>query len=164
LAVATFLRHPGFSTGRPVHRMKLLNPALHTEEGFSLDSMLDVIFLLLIYFMVTAAFVKEETDISLSLPSRVQQDAPLDMPEEQIIDVLADGTVLLNGQPLDRPQQSDLPQLTTTLTRFRQAAADAQVSAFIIVQAEDEARHQRVMDVLNACAVARITLVSFNLE
>lgn len=144
--------------------MKHANPADGYEDGFSLDSMLDVIFLLLIYFMVTAAFVKEETDISLSLPSRVQQDEPLDMPEEQIIDILADGAVLLNGQAHDPPLDPALPRLTATLTRFRQAAADAQVPAFIVVQAEDDAHHQRVIDVLNACAVAQITLVSFNLD
>ena len=118
--------------------MKASNPALESEDGFSLDSMLDIVFLLLIYFMVTAAFVKE--------------------------DILADGTVMLNGQPYDAPENHDLPQLTTILTRFRQASADAKVPAFIIVQAVDEARQQRVIDVLNACAVAGITLVSFNLE
>ena len=144
--------------------MKPTNPAEGYEDGFSLDSMLDVIFLLLIYFMVTAAFVKEETDISLSLPSRVQQDEPLDMPEEQIIDILADGSVLLNGQAHDPPLDHALPRLTATLARFRQSAADALVPAFIVVQAEDEAQHQRVIDVLNACAVAQITLVSFNLD
>ena len=144
--------------------MKTQNPALEQDEAFSLDSMLDVVFLLLIYFMVTAAFVREETDITLSLPSRVQQEDSLDMPEEQIIDILADGIVLLNGQPYDRPEDPSLPLLTATLTRFRQAAADAKVPAFIIVQAEDEATHQRVIDVLNACAIARITLVSFNLD
>ncbi len=144
--------------------MKTQNPALEQDEAFSLDSMLDVVFLLLIYFMVTAAFVREETDITLSLPSRVQQEDSLDMPEEQIIDILADGIVLLNGQPYDRPEDPSLPLLTATLTRFRQAAADAKVPAFIIVQAEEEATHQRVIDVLNACAIARITLVSFNLD
>jgi biopolymer transport protein ExbD len=144
--------------------MKLDQPARAHDAEFSLDSMLDVVFLLLIYFMVTAAFVKEETDVSLSLPSRVQQDEPLDMPEEQIIDILVDGTVLLNGQMYDGADAPALPTLTTILTRFRQSAADAKVPAFIIVQAEDEAPHQRIIDVLNACAVAKISLVSFNLE
>lgn len=144
--------------------MKSRHSALDEDIGFSLDAMLDVVFLLLIYFMVTAAFVREETDITLSLPSRVQQDQPLDMPEEQIIDIMRDGAVLLNGQAYDEAQDPQLPQLTATLTRFRQSAADAQVPAFIIVQAEDEAQHQRVIDVLNACAVAKISLVSFNLE
>ena len=134
------------------------------DEGFSIDSMLDIVFLLLIYFMVTAAFVKEEADISMSLPSRVQQDEPLDMPEEQVLDIMADGTVWLNGQPFDDATSAMLPQLTRTLSRFRQAADDAQVPAFIVVQAEDAAAHQRIIDVLNACAVAEISLVSVNLD
>jgi biopolymer transport protein ExbD len=134
------------------------------SEGFSLDSMLDIVFLLLIYFMVTAAFVKEEADISMSLPSRVEQDEPLDMPEEQVLDIMADGSVWLNGQLFDDAMSANLPELTRTLSRFRVAAADAGVPAFIVVQAEDNARHQRIIDVLNACAVAEISLVSFNLE
>lgn len=134
------------------------------ETGFSLDSMLDIVFLLLIYFMVTAAFVKEEADISMSLPSRVEQDEPLDMPEEQVIDIMTDGSVWLNGQPFDDETSNLLPELTRTLARFRVAAEDAGVPAFIVVQAEDAARHQRIIDVLNACAVAEISLVSFNLE
>ncbi len=133
-------------------------------EGFSLDSMLDIVFLLLIYFMVTAAFVKEEADISMSLPSRVEQDEPLDMPEEQVLDIMGDGSVWLNGQPFDDAMSHDLPELTRTLSLFRVAAEDAGVPAFIVVQAEDDARHQRIIDVLNACAVAEISLVSFNLE
>ena len=133
-------------------------------DGFSLDSMLDIVFLLLIYFMVTAAFVKEEADISMSLPSRVEQDEPLDMPEEQVLDIMGDGSVWLNGQPFDDAMSHDLPELTRTLSLFRLAAEDAGVPAFIVVQAEDDARHQRIIDVLNACAVAKISLVSFNLE
>lgn len=144
--------------------MKSFDPTAGEETGFSLDSMLDIVFLLLIYFMVTAAFVKEEADISMSLPSRVQQSEPLDMPEEQVLDIMADGTVRLNGQTFDDALSVSLPQLTRTLTRFRQAAADAQVPAFIVVQADDDAAHQRIIDVLNACAVAEISLVSFNLE
>ena len=144
--------------------MKANRDMLEEDSGFSLDSMLDIVFLLLIYFMVTAAFVQEEADISMSLPSRLQQEQPLDMPEEQVIDIMADGTVLLNGLEFDDPTRHDLPRLTRTLSRFRDAAADAQVPAFIVVQAEDTARHQRIVDVLNACAVAGISLVSFNLE
>jgi biopolymer transport protein ExbD len=144
--------------------MKSHHPVGEEDDGFSIDSMLDIVFLLLIYFMVTAAFVKEEADISMSLPSRVQQDEPLDMPEEQVLDIMGDGSVWLNGQPFDDAMSATLPQLTRTLTRFRAAAEDAQVPAFIVVQAEDDATHQRIIDVLNACAVAEISLVSFNLE
>ena len=113
--------------------MKSFDPTVGEETGFSLDSMLDIVFLLLIYFMVTAAFVKEEADISMSLPSRVQQSEPLDMPEEQVLDIMADGTVRLNGQPFDDAFSADLPQLTRTLSRFRHAAEDALVFAFIVV-------------------------------
>ncbi|MCC5023195.1 MAG: biopolymer transporter ExbD [Candidatus Synoicihabitans palmerolidicus] len=67
----------GPTEGRKGAVMKANREMFAEEDGFSLDSMLDIVFLLLIYFMVTAAFVKEAADISMSLPSRMEQEEPL---------------------------------------------------------------------------------------
>ena len=47
--------------------------------------MIDVAFLLLLYFMVSATLQKQEADISFSLPGRIQQDEAIEMPDEQIV-------------------------------------------------------------------------------
>lgn len=131
-------------------------------DPVDLTAMIDVVFLLLIYFMVTSALVKTEADISIQLPTPgVVQTEPLDLPEEHFVEVREDGQVLLNGQPFDGPFDAELPLFTRTLTRLRESSDLARVKTQVVIQAEDHAQHGRVIDVLNACAAAEIQHVSF---
>lgn len=144
--------------------MKVPNPESLTgpADAVDLTSMIDVVFLLLIYFMVTSAIVKTEADISILLPTPgVEQTDPLDLPEEHYVQVMEDGQVMLNGQPFDGPFDPALPQFTRTLTRLRESSDQAKVKTMVTIQAEAYAQHGRVIDVLNACAAAQIKLVSF---
>jgi len=125
--------------------------------------LIDVVFLLLIFFMVTSSLQKFETDLSIQLPGRVKQSESLAMPDEQIVEILADGRVLLNNQFYDTPDSRDMPQLTAVLRRFKQASDLANVRAMLTIQAAGRSMHERVMDVLNAAAGADIAFVSIGL-
>ncbi len=144
--------------------MRIGNPAelfgAKSDEEMQIAPLIDVVFLLLIYFMVTTSLLRLETDLGIQLPGRVKQSEQLKMPDEQIVEVFADGRVMLNNQTFDSPNSRELPELTSTLKRFRQASDLANVKAMVTVQAEDEALHGRVIDVLNACAGADIQFVS----
>ena len=84
------------------------------------------------------------------------------MPDEQIIEVLANGHIVLNDREYtDLTTKADLADLENTLTRYREASALMNTPAMITVAAEDNSRHERVIDVLNACAGAKITSVTF---
>jgi len=133
------------------------------EELFQMAPMIDVVFLLLIYFMVSATLLKQEADLSIQLPGRVKQAQMLKMPDEQIIEIRADGKVILNSQTYDTPDSRDMPQLTTTLIKFKSMADDAQSKAMITIQSADNAKHQKIIDVLNACSSAQIVHVTFGL-
>lgn len=133
----------------------------HEDEEMQMAPIIDCVFLLLIYFMLTTTLLKTEADLGIQLPGTVKQLVTLKMPDEQILEVQADGQVVLNGMPFDPPDSRDMPLLTQTLIRFRQAADAANVGAFVTIQAADEVAHQRVVDVLNACAAAKITNVTF---
>lgn len=125
--------------------------------------LIDVVFLLLIFFMVTSSLQKFETDLSIQLPGRVQQSEQLAMPDEQIVEILEDGRVMLNNQFYDAPDSREMPQLTAVLTRFKQASDLANVRALLTIQASGKSHHERVMDVLNAAAGANIAFVSIGL-
>ena len=125
---------------------------------------IDCVFLLLIYFMLTTTLLKVEADLGIQLPGLVKQSVTLKMPDEQIIEIQPDGQVVLNGQTFDPPESREMPALTRTLTLFRQAADSANVKAMITIQADDDVFHQRVIDVLNACAAAKITNVTFGIS
>jgi biopolymer transport protein ExbD len=123
--------------------------------------MIDMVFLLLVFFMVSAKPIKQESDVNIGLPGTVAQEEALDIPDEQRIKIDPAGQVILNDQPIDSPQSPDLPNLTATLKRFKESADANKSEALVTIDADDRANHQRIVTVLNACAVANITGVTF---
>lgn len=131
--------------------------------SFQIAPMIDVVFLLLIYFMVGSTIQKQEADIAFRLPGTVALDEPLDIPDEQIIEIRNDGQVVVNDHPCDTPAAARLTELTGMLARFRQAAEAGRSSAIVTIAPEEGVDHQRVVRVLDACAKAGIAHVNFAL-
>ena len=123
--------------------------------------MIDVVFLLLFYFMVSANIQKQEADISFSLPGRIQQDEAIEMPDEQIVQILANGQALVNDYPYDSPEAPRYWQLETMLNRFREASESNLVEARITLAPDDKTAHEMVVKVMDACSHAGIESVSF---
>ncbi|MEX1117248.1 MAG: biopolymer transporter ExbD [Terrimicrobiaceae bacterium] len=140
-----------------------LMAASKDDEEIQMSSMIDIVFLLLIYFIVTTSLAKSEADLGIQLPGTVVQTTTLKMPDEQIIEVAADGSVILNGMAFDSVTSRDMPELVATLVRFRQASDATKNPAMISIQADEEVVHQRVVDVMNACATAEIKNVTFGM-
>jgi biopolymer transport protein ExbD len=123
--------------------------------------MIDMVFLLLVFFMVTAKPVKQESDISLGLPGTVAQEEALDLPDEPRIRIADDGSIMLNDSVLGAPADAALGELVATLKRFKESADANKSEALVTLDAADGTNHQRIVDVLNACARADITGVTF---
>jgi biopolymer transport protein ExbD len=122
--------------------------------------MIDMVFLLLVFFMVSAKPIKPESDIPMGLPGQVSQEEAVDIPDEARVIIEPDGQVVLNEQQLDSPVSSSLPELRSVLERFRKAAENARSDALVTIAPHDTVPHQRLIDVLNACAEAGITGVT----
>jgi biopolymer transport protein ExbD len=123
--------------------------------------MIDIVFLLLVFFIVTSRPQEQESDLSLTLPGTVAQDQALEIPDEQRVVIGADGSVELNELVLGEPGDQALARLVATLARFRLAAEANRAGAMVTLAPHDDVAHQRVMDVLNACAKAGLHNVSF---
>ena len=132
------------------------------EPALNVSSLIDMVFLLLVYFMATCSLVKSEGDLGIRLPGMVQQAVAVDMPDEQMIEVRANGQVFLNGREFGSHDSQDLPDLVGVLLKYKAASDASKNKALITVAAEDKAKHQRVIDVLNACAEAGIENVTFS--
>ena len=52
---------------------------LHTEDKVDLTPMIDIVFLLLIYFMVTATLIRQEASLNIQLPA-LSIAPPVDTP------------------------------------------------------------------------------------
>lgn len=118
--------------------------------------MIDMVFLLLVFFMVSAKPVQPERDIPMGLPGQVAQEEIVDLPDEARVIIEPTGQVVLNEQNLDEPASSSLPELRAVLTRFRLSAENAKTEALVTLAPHDTVPHQRLVDVLNACAEAGI--------
>lgn len=126
--------------------------------------MIDCVFLLLIFFMVTTTLHRQEADISFALPGVADQSESVEIPDEQIIEIYEDGRVLLNDLEYDSPDDPEMPELVDTLLRFKATADANKVEAMITIAPAGLVKHQRVVDVLNACAAAKISNVTFAME
>ena len=131
------------------------------KAAVDMTPMIDCVFLLLVFFMVSTTFNKQEADISFALPGTAAQSDAVEIPDEQIIQITEAGNVFLNDLEYDKPTDPDMPELVKTLTLFRQTADANQVPAMITIAPEDNVKQQRVVDVLNACTAAKIANVTF---
>ena len=131
------------------------------KAAVDMTPMIDCVFLLLVFFMVSTTFNKQEADISFALPGTAEQSDSVEIPDEQIIQITAAGNVFLNDLEYDKPTDPDMPELVKTLILFRQTAEANKVPAMITIAPEDDVKQQRVVDVLNACTAAKIANVTF---
>ena len=132
---------------------------IHSEpEGnleFQIAPMVDVIFILILFFMCSAGATKVENELSLKLPGRLSQDQPIRMLDEQIIEIEENGQIILNDQ------QMDTSRLSATLQRYKAISDDSKSSTVITILTAKNTKYQRIIDVLNECAVAKIESVTF---
>lgn len=137
------------------------NPYLAEEDKFDLTPMIDIVFLLLIYFMVTTALIKEEADLGIKLPANVPPSDDTPPPQEQVVEILASGEVYLNGASVDHIESRQMPELTRTLKRLKAANDRGDFKTSVTIIADADSLHQRSIDVLNACGAADIKFVMF---
>ena len=132
--------------------------------GFQIAPMVDVVFVIMLFFMVMAGAVKVENELSTKLPGSAENSAPTEFNDETIISISDEGEVSLNDEPFDSAQSADLPQLRATLMRLKENADNAHQPAIVTIVSDAHAKYSRTIDVLNALAAAKISTVTFNVE
>ena len=101
-----------------------MNLTKYTEEEkvkLEVSPLIDVVFLLLIYFLVTATLIKKEGDISFMLPANVPADTMITLPVEIVIQIATDGTVSADGLTF-AAQDKDLNGLVSHIKGARAVA------------------------------------------
>tara|TARA_R110002096_G_scaffold21252_1_gene69232 strand:- start:432 stop:869 length:438 start_codon:yes stop_codon:yes gene_type:complete len=131
------------------------------DPELDISPLIDVAFLLLIYFLVTTTLQKSEADLSLTLPGIEKQDSREVKIDQMLVKVDASGVVLVNEEVSDSdPDDRELPNLTERLSRYSASAEVANTETQVIIECDGEAVGQRFIDVLNVCAKAKIKNVS----
>ncbi len=135
------------------------------DPELDISSLIDVCFLLLIYFIVTSTITPRETDLSMALPASTPSS---EQPKIEPMFIRVEGTgAIYSGtgtsqQPLDSdPTVRNLPLLVSQLDLYSAAARSAGSNPLVQIYVDPGATQQRVIDVLNALAGANITSVTF---
>jgi biopolymer transport protein ExbD len=132
--------------------------------GFQIAPMIDVVFVIMLFFMVMAGAVKVERELNTKLPGTAETSGPTEFVDEIIINIAENGEVLLNDDPMDTPTSKEMPQLRGTLMRLKQGADAAKAPMLVTVVSEPEAHYKRTVDVLDSLAVAQIENVTFTVS
>ncbi len=121
------------------------------NPGFPLTPMIDVVFLLLCFFVTSQIFAQWETEIDVALPTAATGDVPQRLPGEVIINVRADGAAVVNGQVLDDAR------LRTMMDRLVELFPGQPV----LLRADKATAYEHVVRVLDTCRQADIWNISF---
>lgn len=131
--------------------------------GFQIAPMIDVVFVIMLFFMVMAGAVKVEKHLISTLPGSVESDS-VDFVDETIIDISEDGEISLNDEPMDTPTSKAMPVLKGSLMRLKQNAVSSGNKMVVTIVSEGQAPYERVVDALNALSAAQITDVTFTVS
>jgi len=128
------------------------------DIGFQIAPMVDVVFVLMLFFMASAGVQVVEKELAMNLPSGVGK--PADVPTTPIIvDISGDGIVSVNDRPLGDKTDKNLQQLRDF---FKQSIAQFGDKDPVIVRPSPETTHERIMDVLNAAAASSVKNLAFS--
>ena len=115
--------------------------------SLSLTPLIDVVFLLLIFFLVATRFAQEDRELDVVLPS-ASEAMPLTVkPKELFVNIDKDGRFYVDGRTLTVDEVEEV---------LRQAAADNPVDQSVIIRADKRVQFDYVVAVMNACNVVGI--------
>ncbi len=120
----------------------------------NLTPMIDIVFLLIIFFMVGTTFSQMDKQIELQVPEVSDRGALTAAPEKRVINVLRDGRITLDDQFVS------LEQLEQQLGAARGQYAGLGVT----VRGDSRAAFQPVAEVLNACKQAGISELAISVK
>ncbi len=136
--------------------MKFKIPFSEGDEELNMAPMIDMVFLLLIFFMV-ASHLNDLERVPVLLPVAEQAKVPKDVPNRQLISITADDasgekvTFFINQQSLN------LEQFEEEIDRIASVNPDVQ----IYLRADRRVLHKHIKSVMSACAEAGIIDIAF---
>jgi biopolymer transport protein ExbD len=119
--------------------------------GMQLAPMIDIVFLLLIFFIVTWQFTRSETELSVSVPTAEEGADPQRQRGEIVINILGDNTIRVEGLTVG------LEQLQQKLSLIAQQHENQPVR----IRGDGAVAYQRIVEVIDTCQKSGIWNISF---
>ncbi len=120
----------------------------------NISSLVDVLFILIIFFLVATKFSEEERDVPMQLPRAAEGSTLSAAPNVAIVNIRKDGSVFLGNQPIT------LPDLQLAMVE----AVRANPGQKVLVRADENARHGAVAHAVLACHNAGVREANIGYE
>lgn len=127
------------------------------EFGLQIAPMLDVMFVLLLFFMVSAGQVAKERELGVQVPGQGKPSNPTDSVTPVTLAISKDGEVRYNDALMGSPNDHELTELRDTMKQLISVSGEQPV----IIKPDATTAHQRLIDVLNACSYAGVKNLTF---
>ena len=115
--------------------------------ALSITPLIDIVFLLLIFFLVATRFAEEDRELDVVLPSASEAQPLVVKPKELFVNVDKDGVYFVGGQHMGAAGLEKV---------LLQAVANNPANQSVIIRADRRCEFQAVVTVMNLCNKARI--------
>lgn len=119
--------------------------------GFQIAPMIDIVFLLLCFFVTSQIFAQWETEIDIALPTAQTGETPQRLPGEIIVNLHPDGRTVVNGRTLE---EAGLSAMLGRLVELYPGQP-------IVLRADRATPYEHVIRVLDLCRGADLWNISF---
>jgi biopolymer transport protein ExbD len=131
--------------------MKLRKRAEPQTFGFQIAPMVDILLVLLCFFIMTWSFARKELDLKVKVPSAQNAQESISVVNQTVLNVRVDGTVIWNNVAVPRAE------LIARLKKLSELFPDYS----IILRGDEHTEWVRIAAVLDACHEASIWNVAF---
>jgi biopolymer transport protein ExbD len=131
--------------------MNLRSRAIPVHPGIQLAPLVDVLLLLLIFFLLTWNAARNENELDVKVPkasAAKEKSAPVG---DVVVNVKADGNVVVNRRTLSAAELTDLLK---SLVQLNSEQA-------VIIRGDEAGAYKNIINVLNICTDAGISNVAF---
>ncbi|MCA9126133.1 MAG: biopolymer transporter ExbD [Planctomycetales bacterium] len=108
----------------------------------SMTPMIDVVFLLLIFFLVASRLSQEDTELDVPLPSAANAMPMTEEPQELVVNIDQQGSLFVNRRQLDAEEFE---------TMLRQSIANNPLGQSVMIRADRRVPLQSPVDVMDIC-------------
>lgn len=122
------------------------------EPALNLTSMVDIVFLLNIFFMVGTQIQETELQYRLQLPSVAEAQPLTNLPDEVVVSVTNQGVILVNGEE----------QTPAKLQQMLTSARENFPGQAVVIRGDANVPYQQVVNVFEICHKAQIENISIH--
>jgi biopolymer transport protein ExbD len=131
--------------------MNLRSRAVPVHPGIQLAPLVDVLLLLLIFFLLTFNAARNENELDVKVPkasAAKEKTAPIG---DVVVNVKADGNVVVNRRTLNPPE----------LTELLKGLVQLNAEQAVVIRGDETGAYRNIVNVLNICTQAGVTNVAF---